>query len=435
MSRVRRAVFLCVICVVLAAQNSSSASSKSGQNVKKDKPVQASSDQFVWRVDLHPLGYPADDPMLQRRRGLLDFDTLDFLSETVEAATFITQEPAHDLRARDAANPPPYTLHAIFLDAASGKILKTLEWPVPDSNAGIFSHYDGGFLFFSTERVVLYSAGWQPVKELLLPQLREPHASLLDIAVSPSAKVIMIRLPRDRSPFCIRIVTDTLEGSEQPCGTPPRLTISDREMAASRGRNGTKEIDSNGPQFDPHNYGALRYEFAIEMRAESGELHTLCETADPSGSYCVGSQFVSDKRIVLFGEHSLALLDLAGQMIFMQKFDLDDAWIDPTGKPVHQSADGQRFAVAFNESHRKLWPAGGTVVLSASELPAEFPERIQIFDVKTNDWIYMLDNKKKQFPQIWGLALSPSGSQLAIDSGGVVQTYALPATVATPSHR
>jgi hypothetical protein len=130
MGRGHRSAFLCATCIVatLAAHNSSTARSNTLQNPKKEKLVQALSDQFVWRVGLHSLGYPADDPLLQRRRGLHDFDTLDFVSETVEGATLPTQEPSHELRRRDTPNTPPYTLHAVFLDVASGKELKTLEW-------------------------------------------------------------------------------------------------------------------------------------------------------------------------------------------------------------------------------------------------------------------------------------------------------------------
>jgi hypothetical protein len=56
----------------------------------KVKAVQASSDQPLWRNDLQSLGYPASEPELQGRRSPVVFRTIDFLSDTVVAATFVT---------------------------------------------------------------------------------------------------------------------------------------------------------------------------------------------------------------------------------------------------------------------------------------------------------------------------------------------------------
>jgi len=373
--------------------------------------------------------------MLQRRRGLLDFNTLDFVSETVEVATFITQEPAHDLRARDTANPAPYTLHAVFLDAASGKIMKTLEWPVPDSSAGIFSRYDGTFLFFSTERIVLYSADWQPVKELPLPQLRAPHASLIGIAESPTGKTLVIYFRNDQSRSCIRVDTGKSEGSEEPCAMGLEFAVSDEGIAAHKGRDTKKEIDS-GPQFEPDVVPARPFpDSAILIRAKAGEsAYTLCEAPEPSPSYCVTPQFITDQLIALFGDQELAVSDLKGRatVVFKQiPYPPDNQWIDHGGRPVRPSADGQRFALALNEF---FFQGPGTLFSSASELPAEYPDRIQVYDVRANNWIYVLSNTKKQFSKIWGLAISPSGSRLAVDSGGMIQTYILPETNFTPGH-
>ncbi len=349
-TRVRRSIFICVICFValVAALKSLPASSEVSQNAKKFKPVQVPSNKFAWRVDLHPLGYPADDPMLQRRRDLHDFDTLDFLSETVEVATFLTQEPAHDLRTRDVSTPAPYTLHAIFLNTASGKILNTLEWPVPDSNAGIFSRYDGSFLFFSTERIVRYSADWQPMKELPLPQLQELHVSLLDISESPSGNVVVIRYRHDQSPFCIRISTETLEGAQQPCAVPISFAISDQWMAAAPGDEQGKEIDS-GPQFHPLTQipTPSLHAFSIMIRANSGEsLRLLCETRDASADGCAVAQFISDEWIVLLGGRTVVLTNPEGHVAFKESFDINDVFLDPAGKiecVLHHTEEGSHW--------------------------------------------------------------------------------------------
>jgi hypothetical protein len=60
--------------------------------------VQTPSDQTLWRVDLHSVGYPTGNSQLQWQRGLGSFDTVDFVSNGVVVATFITQEPAAALQ-------------------------------------------------------------------------------------------------------------------------------------------------------------------------------------------------------------------------------------------------------------------------------------------------------------------------------------------------
>jgi hypothetical protein len=128
---------------------------------RKVKPVEASSDQHVWRIDLHAMGYAANDSRLQLRRGLHEFDTADFVSEGVVAATFMRQEFVPMLQRREDSNRMrPYYLHAVFLDARNGRVWSTLEWTTDDPSAGIFPRYDGSFLFFSTEHLILYSRDW-----------------------------------------------------------------------------------------------------------------------------------------------------------------------------------------------------------------------------------------------------------------------------------
>jgi hypothetical protein len=54
------------------------------------------------------------------------------------------------------------------------------------------------------------------------------------------------------------------------------------------------------------------------------------------------------------------------------------------------------------------------------------PLDIEVFDLSAAQWIYTLRINPDQLHQIWGLALSPNGNQLALDSGGAIQVFALP---------
>src|SRR5580693_8653377 len=111
----------------------------------KLKITEATADQSLWRVDLRSLGYPSDSSQLQLRRRPEEFNTVDFVSENEIVASFLTQESTGLQRRNDPNRVRPYTLHALFLEAATGKLLKSLEWPLDNPISGIFPRYDGSF--------------------------------------------------------------------------------------------------------------------------------------------------------------------------------------------------------------------------------------------------------------------------------------------------
>jgi hypothetical protein len=400
---------------------------------KKAKPIEVSSDHPLWRVDLHSMGYPAGSSQLQGRESrLYNFDTVDFVSEGVVAATFITQEPIPGLQRRDDPNrAPPYRLHAVFMNSTSGKVLKMIDWPLDNANAGIFPRFDGSFLFLSTQRIVLYSADWTPVRELPLPQLQLPLSFLDGISESPTGKVLLLRIRRERSGLCLRILTDTLEGSEEPCGIRGEFTISDKAIAANGPIPGLivnrGEVMQVGPviQFGvpvpevQRNMPMSGINSGIMIRELGKPMHPLCDCGTQT------PQFVNDDMVVVYGMSTLSLFGVTGEIKFKEVFEPRGDWIDLKGRPLRASADGRRFAVAINDPV-VLGPTTTSLYFSTGDMPAEFPNNVKVFDLPTGRWICELKNNKKQFPQIWGLALSPNGEKLTIDSGGVIQAYVLP---------
>jgi hypothetical protein len=400
----------------------------------KEEVVQASSDQFDWRIDLRAQGYPAGNPQLQWRRGLDQFSTIDFVNARMVAATFVTQEPIANVQRRDDPNRErPYRLHAIFLDTASGKILRTLEWLTDDPDTGIFPRYDGGFLFFSTERIVLYSADWVPIKELPLPQLTAPHSYLAGISESPSGKVLLVRFHQQNSTLCIRILTETLDGSESPCSIPELFTVSDDEVAASEAGPDRTENGRIAPfvQHSVNPFDVKRSDdldkIKILIHDRNGEASTfcLCSTSTP--------QFVNNEIIVVYGITGFGVLNHSHVKLFGQTLDMHEDWIDPYARPVRPSLDGQRFAFAFNAS--VTLPNVSTMLGgSLGDIPAAVADHVDIFDLTKEQRIYKLKVEKKRIKEIWGLALSPNGERLAIDSGGVIQMYTLPARIVADDH-
>jgi hypothetical protein len=439
--RAPRAFLVCVLCLAVVFANGSVASAASPQAPTSIPLQAASSDQSLWRVDLHSVGFPPGDSELQSRRALEEFNTLDFIGEGIVAATFVTQQSVPGAQRRDDPDRVrPYLLHAIFLDAASGKVLNTIEWPVDDPNVGIFPRYAGGFLFFSTEHIVVCftegcSAERKPVKELPLPQLQAAGAGHIGIAESPSGKTLVVRYQKANSTICIHIDTETLEFSEGPCAISKLFSISDSAMAA---RSDKLYDRPESTPVQPEVIGAVQKSEldlfgSVQINAPGKPARKLCDTS--AFVACKVPQFLNNEMIAVFDWYALGLVDaretVPAQPPKLQMKLTHHEWIDVVGRPVRTSANGQRFAVAINLPPTDLKGKKAAIHAFLGDVPAAFPSHVDVFDLPLGQWIYTLKNKTsgpsaQRLQQIWGLALSPSGDKLVIDSGGVVQAYVLP---------
>jgi hypothetical protein len=291
--------------------------------------------------------------------------------------------------------------------------------------------------------------------------LQEPHSYLAGIAESPSGKVLVLRFHQGSSTQCIRILTDSLEGSEERCEIPEQFAVSDGAMAESEiGRDRTEDNEF-GPEVYYHMFPTApssTQQPSILIRETGESVRTLCDCK------AAFPQFISNQMIVIYSPAYLWLFDVAGHLELKREFDMrgrDSAWIDEMGRPIRPSADGRRFALALNTP--LIIGATGHPVQAISpepgDPPATFPVRVDVFDVPSSQWIYTLNNKvtqvsvfyaydennvlvkgqhplERQFQKIMGLAFSPDGEKLTIDSGGIIQVYALPpaANSTNPNH-
>jgi hypothetical protein len=389
----------------------------------KGRTARASSDEPLWRVNLQSVGYPANEVAVPSRRDPEISRTVDFLSEDVVVANFVTRQSEPDLPKRDDPNRPRRDiLHAIFMDATTGQVLKTMEWPTDNSGAGIFPRYDGSFLYFSPERIVLYSREWAPVKELVLPQLQDPRVTLTGVSESPSGKFLELRILREHSAVCVRIQTSTLEGGQEKCITQSagRYSISDDAIAQTDQEDVIEAIIAkNNGQTIPTN-PAAPFKLKIMIREQNSDAQLLCDINGVVG--CNNPQFVDNRTIVVYGLAGLTLLASNGETkdrSFRKVYTSGNAWVDVFGGAVRPSPDGRRFVVVFDEPP-ETFGSSDTVSLNLA------PDHFDVYDVVANAIIYTLKNKKNEFKNISGLALSPKGQKLAVDSGGVIQMYALP---------
>ena len=155
----------------------------------------------------------------------------------------------------------------------------------------------------------------------------------------------------------------------------------------------------------------------------------------------------------------IRVVDRAGKVRFTQEFSPTVEWIDELGRPARPSANGLRFAIATNKSDfspispfpggnvnisqnnpnasgdeqraeaikARARAAGATAVhISTGDIPAEMPLDVEVCDLAASQWIYTLQINSEHLRKVWGLALSPNGNKLAIDSGGTIQIFPLP---------
>jgi hypothetical protein len=108
----------------------------------------------------------------------------------------------------------------------------------------------------------------------------------------------------------------------------------------------------------------------------------------------------SGLRVTWMG-HSVMLVEIDGLRVLLDpvwhKWAAPVSWIGPT---------------RFFESPLPL-----------AEVP---PLYIEVYDLSVAQWIYTLRIDAERLRRVWGLALSPNGNNLAIDSGDAIQVFALP---------
>ena len=391
----------------------------------KIKLIHATSDHPLWRVNLKSQGYPANNADLQRQRGFANFDTISFISDNIVAATFITRERIPDLQRRDDPNHVrPYRLHALFLDAITGKTIHTMEWPIDDPNAGIFPRHDGGFLLVTAAKIASYSADWAQLKEIPLSDLHSITVSLGGIAESPSATSLVIQFLTGTSSLCFRIHTDSLDYTPADCGVLELFTVSDSKIVEPERLPRETERRENTPVHAYVQSGALKPAVAAADRV-SGPVqrpadYTIC---NPCASI---PQFINNDTLAVYSAENVSVVDPAGKVTFSQNFIPRERWIDEFGRPVRPSANGQRFAVVTNRSPFAHSSWSTAIHISTGDIPAEMPLDIEVYDLSAAQWIYTLRINGEQLRQVWGLALSPNGQKLAIDSGGAIHIFALP---------
>ena len=54
---------------------------------------------------------------------------------------------------------------------------------------------------------------------------------------------------------------------------------------------------------------------------------------------------------------------------------------------------------------------------------AKFPQKVMVYDIPTRRWVFSLDPPKQNLEEYFGVALSHSGSKVAILRNGIVELH------------
>lgn len=371
----------------------------------------------LWRLNVGALGYTPWRVRENEIENGVSIGQLHFLSNESLLVTFVLHIVPETLPRRGALEGPSnLQLKALFIDAVTGHVRASHEWPTFSERSRILPVGRGMFVAVTPDKLTLYSSSIQPLKELSIPVGREAIKTWWDAIPSPGGNRLMISYdppggdwvhPPPRMFTLIDTATlhvASVWGERIGRGhVLPYGSLDDGEILALN-QTGTGNVIGPPPN-GPWRPVAIPWRQGCQP---SGFLIAL------SDSVLFGGNSVSVDRWC----YSLALTN--GQILFERELP-DKEFVGLVGV----STGGQRFAVETYKMHGGSWllDIGGHALVY----------RIKVYDIPARRWIYALNGKKQGIKTISGLALSPDGSLLAlINQDGILEVYRIAATPISP---
>lgn len=411
---------------MLAATSGASSIARSGP-----EKLRAIAPRPVWTLCVRALGYTA--PAV-REGGTHDPwvpGPLCFAGGSKAVVTFVGRTAPSALPRRgQPTSTLPLRLHALFIDAATGRSPVAREWPTGSYLSRVVPAPRGGFLVFTTEHLLLYTADSGLGRRLPLTLSVDAAKGTIAVSASPAGGYLLISYEPWSEAQRFEAFGRTLRGTSpveagERIGqyldyNPPERRQVLVDVPSLRV---TRSWIQKGAALFPSvaDDGAMLKRGAdgdLETRAPNGARHVFCAA---TRRRCSGpGEFVGDDALfsgmVDLGmrRRAMRLVLVDGSVIFEHELsEKQDV------RYVATSAGGRRFAVAIDKGK------GGSELL---DIGAHYSlHRIFVYDLPTRRWVYALDCKKEGIKSISGLALSPDGTLLAlINQDGILEVFRLP---------
>jgi hypothetical protein len=368
----------------------------------------------LWQLDVKALGYGSlkwhRDELIAMR---VDVAALSFAGKEYAVVTFVTREATKGLPRRSSPDESlPYRMHALFVDAETGALRATREWPTASERAGVLPATGGNFVVLTPDKLWLYSEDFHLLHELNLLLSSRAHDEWWQFSASPNRRYILLMYAAD-SRHC-RFEWIGLDDL-----AILRSWQEDSKENVWRGREDLVVLGGH--------LGSL-YEGVMAMPFQRGFFLTryldgpwrLVRFSRPVAS--LGAFGFLSGRLLISAEQSvkglrkgnITLIRTDGEVLFQQDFPDNELFTC-----LAPSADGQRFAIATDKGK------GGSLTL---DIAVHYSlERIMVNDIPSGKWIFALSGKKQGIKSISALALSPDGLLLGlINQDGILEVYRLP---------
>lgn len=320
--------------------------------------------------------------------------SLWFADNDTIVTTFVTRESGENPKlSRHGVSDEslPLRLRAVFLDAASGKVEATGDWPAESRWASAVAARAGRIVTRTGAELALYSSDLKELKRLKLPGKEGTYPVAYS---SPTGRRILI--PSWPGPIWTLVDTDTLQAvaswQEAPRG---RMSISDAKIGVTAC---TEWFSKCKPE--------------IQIRGFDTGWKKGAPIDDRHHPPIVG--FVGDDLLVVLGPSTTTLLQADGTTVFTEDRRFEGCWWGG----IFPSAGGRRFVVPSCKLKGRMdaLDLGGYDEL----------RKILVYDAPFHGQSYTLDVKAPKIKELALLAISPDGTKMAILNGESIYSFELP---------
>ena len=267
----------------------------------------------------------------------------------------------------------PNAVRAFVMDAKNGSVLREVHW-TSGSWPFLFATSTGKYAVATQGGMAVYSPGLQSVLAT---------GSHVADKASPDGRFLSATETIPGHGTTIFVDADTLK----PNGTEFRdvyaWSVADNRIASSALRNSKAIV------------------LVTDVPKQVAEYETDCSDIRPN--------FITNDLLAVVGCKRIDVVSLTSGKVFSSAVEGDQAFF------ATASRDGSRFAVM-------------QTFISPGDPPSLSKERVTVFDVLRKRPVFVTD-----ISDLWGsitgessgVALSPDGSHLAVNSAGVVRLFAL----------